>query len=179
MSSFVVSKSEYTKAAGFLAALVEAKNYYRDPVLSLWNRRRGGYYTAEDVLKDFHRLYRINAEAVAAQYGDPEPEKDTADYGEGFKNAKARGEDLMRRGYTLDQQTARRDLQRATYGCIMFFRSALYQIEGDEFERRALMILNKYFRGLYEVLRKLDGLTEDDFRSWGSFDALYPEEVND
>ena len=175
MSSFVVDKREYTKAAGFLAAVTETKNYYQKPVMYLWNKSQHRPYTADDVLQDFARLYTINAAAVAAQYGDAEPEADPADHRDVFAAAKARGADLMRKGYTLGQQQATYDLRRAVYGCIMFFRSAMYQIEGDEYERRALRILNKYFRGLYAVLQKLDGLVEDDFRSWGSFDALDPD----
>lgn len=176
MSSFVIAKGEYAKAAGFLAAIIEAKNYYREPVMSLWNKTQGRRYTADDVRRDFSNLYRINAAAVAAQYGDREPENDTTTHDAEFLAAKARGAALMHKGYTMEQQTARRELQRATYGCIMFFRSAMYQIEGEQYERRALRILNKYFRGLYEVLRKLDGVTDEDCRSWGSFDALDPAE---
>ena len=145
-------------------------------MLSLWNKTQGRRYTAEDVLRDFFRLYRINAAAVAEQYSDPAPESDDGEYRTDFLAAKARSEQLMRKGYSMEQSKSRRDLQRATYGCISFFHSAMYQIEGNEYERRALRILNKYFRGLYAVLQKLDGLTNDDCRSWGSFDALDPEE---
>ena len=178
MSSFVISKSEYIKAAGFLAAVTEARNYYREPVLSLWKRSEARRYTAEDVRKDFAALYRINAAAVAEQYGDREPENETATYAAVFLAAKARGADLMRRGYMQGSGTAVHELRRATYGLVMFLRSAMYQIEGDEYERRALRILNKYYRGLYAMLQKLDGLTDDDVRSWGSFDALDAEEVS-
>lgn len=172
MSSFVISKGEYAKAAGFLSAIVEAKNYYREPVLSLWNKAQCRRYTAEDVRRDFSRLYEINAAAVAEQYHDPEREHDPDAHDAAFAAGKSRGEQLMRQGYSMERSKPRRDLQRATYGCIQFFHSALHQIESDEYQRRALRILNKYFRGLYEVLRKLDGVTDDDCRSWGSFDAL-------
>ncbi|MCF2662523.1 hypothetical protein [Pseudoflavonifractor phocaeensis] len=175
MSSFVIDKKEYTKAAGFLAAVIETKNYYREPVMYLWNRREHRPYEAEDVRRDLQRVYAINAAAVAEQYHDHQREQDSADYLTEFEAAKATGLQLMRRGYTLEQPDAVKDLRRAVYGVISFLRSAQYQIEGEEHEKRFFRIVNKYYRGLYAVLQRLDGFTSDEIGCWGSFDALDPD----
>lgn len=172
MSSFVIDKREYTKAAGFMAAVIETKNYYREPVMYLWNRRQNRPYEAADVLSDFRRVYAINAAAVAEQYHDAQREQDSADYLAEFEAAKAAGLQLMRRGYTMGQADAVKSLRRAVYGVISFLRSAQYQIEGEEHEKRFFRIVNKYYRGLYAVLQRLDGFTSDEIGCWGSFDAM-------
>lgn len=175
MSSFVIDKKEYTKAAGFLAAVIETKNYYREPVVYLWNKRERRPYEAEDVRRDLQRVYTINAAAVAEQYHDAQREQDSADYLAEFEAAKAAGIQLMRRGYALGNPDAVKDLRRAVYGVISFLHSARYQIEGEDYEKRFFRIVNKYYRGLYAVLQKLDGFTSDEIGCWGSFDALDPD----
>lgn len=170
MSSFVIAKTEYIRAAAFLAAVAEHTDYYGDPVLSLWNARTGRRYTAEDIHADFSRLYQINARAVAEQYHDATPETDGDDYMTGFNRTKNHAKQLLSRGYTFDREQERKTLQRTVYSLIHFLNSAQYQIEGEEHTRRALRIMNKYYRGLYDLLRKLDGFTAEDLQPfWGSF----------
>lgn len=172
MSSFVINKCEYVKAAGFCAAMLEMQNYYREPVIRLWNRRENRVRNAEDTYKEFVRLYNINAAAVAEQYHEAEPAKDNAEYRREFNEAKEKTLDLMRRGYTMGGMDDRQKLRRAVYMCLNFFSSARYQIDGDEFTKSALRILNKWYRGFYEVLRKVDGISDESVASWGSFDVF-------
>ena len=170
MSSFVIAKSDYIRAAAFLAAAAGHQDYYGDPVLSLWNARAGRRYTAEDIQRDFTRLYEINAADVAEQYRNATRCTDPESYSEEFAATKAAAAQLLNRGYTLERDTERKQLQRVTYGLIEFLNSARYQIEGEENTRRALRIMNKYYRGLYALLQKLDNVSHDDTQAyWGSF----------
>ncbi len=176
MSSFVIAKREYVKAAGFLAAVVDCENYYREPALRLWHKREQRLYTAADVWRDMCRLFEINAAAVAKQYGDESREADPSDYEVEFAATFEAGKQLLNKGYRLHNSGMVRETQRVIYCVIQFFKSALYQIEDEENHRRALRIMNKYFRGLYDVLQALDYICNDDCDCWGRFDALDPEE---
>ena len=75
----------------------------------------------------------------------------------------------MASGYRMESAAAVQALRTAVYRIIRFLSSARYQIEGREFERRALRIMNKYYRGLYNVLMKLDGVTIEGADAWGTF----------
>lgn len=172
MSSFVVSKINYVRAAAFLSAAAEHQNYYGEPVLSLWNQQTCRRYTSDDIRADFERLYEINAAAVALQYGDPQPESDPVSYFEEFAEAKGKAAHLFNRGYTFERETDCKLLKHNTYGLIQFFDSVRYQIEDKDNTRRALRIMNKYYRGLYSILIKLDGIGSDEQQAyWGSFDV--------
>lgn len=153
MSSFVIGKEEYTKCAGFLAAIVEKPNYYREPTLRLWNKKETRLYTAEDVLHDFQRLYEINANAVALQYGNNAKDQDGTTYEDTFTSCKDDGKRLLSGGTAKDQL-------KAIFEAIHFFRSIQYQIEDEDNTRQALMILNKYYRGLYDLVQTLSGIHE-------------------
>lgn len=172
MSSFVIAKEEYIKAAGFMAAIAATQNHFGGPVLRLWNSKERRLYTDEDFRRDARRLYEINVKAVAEQYRDDEPETDPDDYAAAFDAAKRQGAELMRKGYQLENMRQHNHLQRAIYSTINFFDSARCQIEGDEYTRRALMVMNKYYRGMYDILRKLDHIPSEDINSWGRFEAL-------
>jgi len=180
MSSFVINKIEYVKAAGFIAATVETLNHFREPVVRIWNKRENRVYYAEDVYSDFVRLYRVNVAAVAEQYNDDEIRQynDAAEYREEFERAKGKGRELMTNGYTIGSAESRKKLQFVVYSTINFFHSIQYQIEDDENTKRALRILNKYYRGLYNVLRRCDGVSQDDIQTWGSFDVLDDDETS-
>lgn len=166
MSSFVINKCEYMKVAGLFAALAECEDYYREPVFRVWNNRENRVYNAEDIRRDFVRLYNINAAAVAKQYGDEVVASDGAEYMHQFN--KVRADITMMWRY---KDAKRKQLKITFYGVIRFFCSVSYQIEDDENTRRSLMIMNKYYRNLYKALRIADGICDDDLSDyWGAFD---------
>ena len=168
MSSYIISKENYLRAAGLIATMIETNSYYREPALLMWNNRKQRRYTADDVQADFTRLYEINVESFNAQYDDHQ-EPESGDLGQTFTAAKLAGKDLMQRGYTFDGIRDRRTLQLTIFELVSFFSSIQYQIEGKEFTRRALRILNKYYRGIYSVLQIASGFTSEDVTSWGDF----------
>lgn len=169
MSSFVINKVSYIKCAGLFAALADCKDYYREPVFRAWNKRERRNYTADDMRKDFTRLYEINAAAVREQYGDAVAASDPAEYIAEFERIFNSIRDLW---FAKSNNAEKRDILKVTlFGVIRFFQSVQYQIEGDEYTRRALMILNKYYRGLYKAIRIVDNITDEDLSGyWGDFD---------
>ena len=48
MSSFVISKEEYIKAAGFFAGIAEQKNFYKENVIYWWSDNKKRILTADD-----------------------------------------------------------------------------------------------------------------------------------
>jgi hypothetical protein len=166
MSSFVISKSEYIKAAGFCSAAAATLNYYREPVLRVWNKKHNRVSTAEDIRADFTRLYEINLAAVNAQYGDDFP-SDTAEYMGDFYAVQTNAKNFFSRH---DNPENLRRLMTTAYGLIQFFDCVQYQIEGDEYTRRALNILNKYYRALHKLTMYLSTVTSEDVSDyWGNF----------
>ena len=71
MSSFVISKKEYIKAAGIVAGIAEAQ---RDFWLFDYEAQRNS--TPEDYYNRFAECYTMNALSVQEQYGDDKPEAD-------------------------------------------------------------------------------------------------------
>lgn len=159
MSCFVIAPEEYAKAAAYLGALTRQLNYYRDPLLYLWNAREGRVYNDEDVLRDMRNLYRLNVKSVCWSYNDPAdtpadlpvPDMETPSA-------------FVRDSYNRDGKK----LALSIHSAVRFFDSVLYQIDEPDMHRRALKILNKYYRGLYDALRAADGCY-DEGMSWGEF----------
>ena len=169
MSSFVISKHEFVAAAGFCAAAAEHLNYYREPCLRVWNKRNNRVSTADDIRADFVRLYELNAKSVALQY-DEEIETDSNTYDNVFSDFKGKSSHLFNRGYTFERDTDRRCLQKTIYGLLRFFDCIKYQIEDDDCARRALNILNKYYRAIPAILRRLDSVHDEQLSDyWGEF----------
>ena len=73
MSSYVISKRDYIRAAGLLAGIAEFYNRtYYDLWLYDYEHRRN--MTTPDYHEQFTRLFELNAESVAWQYDDEAPE---------------------------------------------------------------------------------------------------------
>lgn len=180
MSSFIINKDEYLKAAGFVSAMVETTTRLQESIFWLWNKRENRTYTADDVKKDFARLYKINFKAVYDGYHrTPRSEEfapDTAEYTAEFDRYKAQGLTLVRKGYTLLQTTEKEKLRKAVYALTQFFDSVLYQIDDDKNQKSALKIMNKYYRKLYSILHHLDHNTTGDLQSWGKFNIFDGED---
>lgn len=109
MSSFVINKSEYVKAAGLMYGIEASKN--------LPNK-----YFLENVRKNFVKCYELNVDSVNEQYGDKSG-KDGADYDNLF--------DMYRQiGVNISYSEAQ--FSELRIRIIKFFRSVLYQIENEK-----------------------------------------------
>ena len=85
MSSFVISKSEYIKAAGLIAGLAEASSKSHANRFWLYNFKDNRNYTTDDYYKTFCKCFEYNALSVQQQYKDEQPELDDNEYKDVFK----------------------------------------------------------------------------------------------
>lgn len=87
MSSFIISKIEFIKAAGLMCGYEEGK---RDP----------HKYFIDNVRKEFEHAYALNVASVNEQYGDnEEPEEDN--YDEVFEAYRKTGALIRNDGYKM------------------------------------------------------------------------------
>lgn len=150
MSSFVISKQEYVKAAGLCAGILTNVfgGYKADSISKYWYDR---------TLQEFVKLYNLNEKSVAEQYGDDEPtpvvatEHDEALFAEYAAKAVA-------------MSHAKQVL--LVQNLYSFFRSSLYQIEDEECETKAMRIIYTY----EEAIRDAVGMHNADYNWWESID---------
>jgi len=156
MSSYVIDKRSYARAAGMIAGFCDCKRAGL-PVIYLWDYSRGRRYTGDDFKPAFDWLYHLNAKSVQLQYGDKEPENDTNSYNDDFLEYRLIGRKLyMFHGDKVQDAVAQlRD----------FFGSMLYQTEDEECERN----MKGFIYRLYFELAKLPR-RDSEARSWGSFE---------
>lgn len=145
MSSFIISKKEYIKAAGLVCGVVSCSKYGGNPVF------------CTNAKKQFEHIYNLNVYSYEEQY-DEDIEKDTCDYESVFNDYK----ELGRRIYMGLESKMSLDTLR--YSLINFFRSATYQIENEDANMEAASYLFTCVEMLYQD--KTDGV--DGF--WGSVD---------
>lgn len=120
MSSFIISKKEYIKAAGLMYGIEETK------------RDRHQWFL-DNVRQEFEHCYALNVASVNEQYGDNEmPE--TANYDEVFESYRKLGVAIYEGPALHDGVMKMRDLRVRLW---VFFRSVLYQIENDAAHRMA------------------------------------------
>ena len=165
MSSFVISKSEYIKAAGFLAGLAEEKDCYREQLLRMWNTRDNRVMNDQDFIEAFTTLYKFNALSVQKQYGDKAAEADDNTYEKEFKAVKKATKQMC-----LDWHLCRNhNIEMTIYKFQSFSNSILYQIEDPELSEKTQFFLAKVQMKLFEVLRNFNGISEEETTSWGDF----------
>ena len=156
MSSFIVSKSEFVKAAGLMCGYEESK-------------RDSHRYFIEHVRREFEHAYLMNVVSVNEQYGD-NVEPETERYDEVFERYRKMGALIGRDGYASDNgvifEKVADVMDKRTFRKSMFhfFRSVLYQIENDAAARSVTELFFTCLCNLYEdELRGVDGW-------WGSID---------
>lgn len=127
MSSFVIGKEEYIKAAGICAGIASIKKMWVYDYIARRNMEPEDYYNR------FSECYTMNALSVQEQYQDAEPETDPADYLQTFKTYQAKGRAAATnpeklRGLILDLRD--------------FFASAQYQTEKESYYFKMQALFN-------------------------------------
>lgn len=154
MSSFIISKKDYIKAAGIVAGISEA--------LKLWvfDYEEGRNSTAQDYYKQFERFYTMNALSVLEQYGDEvgAPATDSNTYKADFEAYRKIGKSA---GYT------REGLKEIVAELQNFFSSAEYQTENDSYNNQMIFYFDKL---LVELYKQAFLYGNRDAKSWGSFE---------
>ena len=107
MSSFVINKKEYMKAAGIMAGLAQELQIWSYDYETRRNR------TPEDYKRAFEECFTMNALSVAEQYRDKEAYTDSNDYKADFDEYKKLGCQLVWNGG--------QDLTNAIYELMSFF----------------------------------------------------------
>lgn len=139
MSSFVINKSEYVKAAGLMYGIEASK-------------KSPHRYFLENVRKNFVKCYELNVDSVNEQYGD-ESGKDCSDYDYEFTQYCKIGERI--RCGVYDRMT----FQELRINLMQFFRSVLYQIENEEMSQ----FVSAFF---FECTSKLFGSELYEVEGW-------------
>ena len=145
MSSFIINKKEYIKAAGLVCGVASCSKYGCSPVF------------CANVKKQFEHIYKLNVYSWCEQY-DEDIEKDTRDYESVFNKYKELG---MRIYIGLESKMS---LDALRYSLIKFFGSITYQIENEDANMEASSYLFACVETLYQD--KTDNI--DGF--WGSID---------
>lgn len=142
MSSFIIDKVEYIKAAGLMYGIEESK------------RDKNGYFLNR-VRQEFEHAYALNVASVNEQYGDNEM-PDEKKYDAEFEAYRKMGVLIGNDGYASDDGILHEkvkdvmkfsDLRIRLWG---FFRSVLYQIENDAAHRMVAEWLFTCTSKLYE-----------------------------
>ena len=144
MSSFIINKKEYIKAAGLVCGVASCSKY-------------GSSTFCANVKKQFEHIYKLNVYSWCEQY-DEDVEKDTCDYESVFNDYKALG----RRIYMGCESKMSLDMLR--HSLIKFFGSITYQIENEEANMEAASYLFVCVEMLYQ------DKTDDVDGFWGSID---------
>lgn len=145
MSSFIISKKEYIKAAGLVCGVASCSKYGGSPVF------------CANVKKQFEHIYKLNVYSWCEQY-DEDIAEDTCDYESVFNEYKALG----RRIYMGCESKMSLDTLR--YSLIKFFGSITYQIENEDANMEAASYLFVCVEMLYQdKTDEVDGF-------WGSID---------
>ena len=170
MSSFVISKEEYIKAAGFFAGITEQENRYHEPLIYWWSNNKRKLLEAKDYYFAFVSLYEMNAKSVSKQYGDKlEIYNDSEDYKEAFETSKSYAKRLV--GFAKTDVLF--PLQQACFDFFNFTRSVDYQIEDRKLAAEANKFLNKCNSMLLGVLYQMNHHESD---CWGSFSIFDEKE---
>ena len=148
MSSFIVSKREFIKAAGLMCGYEGAK-------------RDSHTWFVENVRQEFEHAYALNVASVNEQYGDSQmPKEEPLD--DVFEDYRKMGALIYREGYgtgiictkvadVMDKRTFRKSM-------FCFFDSVLYQIENQAAYRAVAALFYRCLHYLYENdLRSVEG----------------------
>lgn len=145
MSSFIIGKKEYIKAAGLVCGVASCSKYGGSPTF------------CANVKKQFEHIYNLNVYSWCEQY-DEDVEKDTRDYESVFNDYKELGRLIY-----IDR-VSNMSLDKLRYSLIKFFGSITYQIENED----ANMEAASYLYACVEML--FQDKTDDVDGFWGSID---------
>ena len=143
MSSYVVGKEEFVKAAGLIRGFEESKSHPH------------GWFVAH-VREWFNEAFEMNAKSVAEQYHDEEVYEDDLAYDSTFWKYREMGERIGMGYGELKKDELRKRLMQ-------FFSSVLYQIENDEMHERVAALF-------FKCIAKFEPEDGDNDYWWGKIE---------
>lgn len=155
MSSFIIGKSEYMKAAGLVSGLAEELKVW------IYDHETNRNSTKEDYKRKFEECFMMNALSFQEQYKEQEVWTDSNSYEEEFNAYYKLGKQLVYNdGEALIN--AIRELQQ-------FFDSAMYQTEKESYMYKMQMFFNNLICQLFKQSSHYKP------ESWGSLEINKPE----
>lgn len=156
MSSYVINKAEYIKAAGLLAGIAEA-SAGRTHEFWIYDFAKHRNMISEDYYRVFEDCYEKNDISVMEQYGDKEREADPNDYKSEFEAYKRKGVYLWtsNKVYTIIPALNQ------------FFQSALYQTEKEAYSWAMELLFGRIIRELISFTN-----ASSELGCWGDLDGL-------
>lgn len=158
MSSFLVSKVDFIKCAGFIAGIAESFNRNGHNEFFLWDTVENRITDTELFYKRFVQCFEMNAESVRQQYGDKAKEVDTNEYKTEFYDYRGRGKGLI-------FDTKEKQMQ-ALSDIRFFFRGSIYQVENE----RYCFLMTHWFDQIMDQLTNLFLYRYYESSNWGSFE---------
>ena len=134
MSSFVIGKSEYIKAAGIIAGIAEASKNAHTRRFWLYNYKDNRNYNTEDYYLTFCKCFEYNALSVQEQYKDAQPSLDENEYKTEFK-------EYMQKGQRMYVYPRCEETKKAVMNLKRFFESCVYQTENEKYSFQMRQIL--------------------------------------
>lgn len=167
MSCYVISKSDYEKVAGCIAAIGTQLDYYREQNFYRceWNGTGYHLWDADDFRKDILKLYDLNVESVSKSWRK-KLDIDDATYQKEFLQGYELALKLWRNRVDTIYDIA--NLEKLIYMINDFFKSVNYQLDDDECREKANKIMG-YYQGQFVNLLKRIKVGYESL-AWGEFD---------
>ena len=156
MSSYVISKQEYVKIAGFIAGL-QAAEKYGESALYWWNHKENRLHNDKSIKALILTAYDCNVISVMKQYNEDQSEFDENEYNELFQEYK-------QKSYSLYSRCQFTTLKKYYYSLIAFISCFNYQTEDEMLNNKGMMILQT---ALYKVSKLIFQSECNGF--WGTF----------
>lgn len=142
MSSFIIDKREFIKAAGLMYGIAD-------------NNRCKPMYFLNHVYEDFSKFYFLNAQSVDEQYNEV-TEYDENAYLDIFEEYKRKGSICA-----IERGINRQAYTKMIGGLKKFFDSVLYQTENEN----SCKEMKNYFYDCIRWMQLFEGVDTDDW--WG------------
>lgn len=142
MSSYVINKNEYVKAAGIMYGVEKSSRFPHT-------------YFLDVVRKKFNELYILNEKSVSIQYKE-ESCPDECEYIDIFWEYAEKSKQML-----IDNR------KELTFNMMIFFNSILYQIEDEEMHMKASDFLYMCIRKLLEFDEDYKKISDGD-AWWGT-----------
>lgn len=149
MSSFIIEKREYIKAAGIIAGIAEARKLW---VFDYQSNRNSN---PEDYHRRFTECFEMNALSFKEQYNEAEVFTDGNEYRQTFK-------EYLKKGRSLAGKP--NELKHAIFELKQFMSGAEYQTEKDAYFFKMQMYFNSILIALMDCLR------DHEPESWGTLE---------
>lgn len=165
MSSFIINREQYIKAAGFYAGIATTLTRYYEPCIYWYSHSEHRLFESNDYYDAFNKIYEYNCMSVCSQYYEPIPSQEIADdkAQQLFDGYRKIGAALWRKAILGDPLPFKNAVNTFNNFC----RCVRYQIDDINLWEKADKFLSKAQYLLFELYMQCDHLKEPD--GWAEF----------